>query len=65
MLSGTAVSVNPPVSVSQNSPAAQTHNEKSDGCEVTLVPHILDVVPDHLHKSSAHKEGLPMGEGGH
>lgn len=41
------------------SPAAHSQDEESDGCEVTLVPHILDVAPHPLeHKGAAHKEGL-------
>lgn len=61
--SGAAVSVHPPVSESEESPAAQSQNEESDGCEITLVPHILDVVPHPLeHKGTASKEGLSTGE---
>lgn len=41
-----------------DSPATKTHNEEKDGCEVTLVPHILDIVPHHLHNGVAYKEAL-------
>lgn len=57
--SGAAANVNPCVSVSEESPAAQTQSEEAEGCEVTLVPHVLDVVPHTLeHIRIANKEGL-------
>ena len=55
--SGSVVGIHP--LVSEKSPAAQSQNEESDGCEITLVPHILDVVPHPLeYEGTAHKEGL-------
>lgn len=49
----------------EESPAAQTQSEESDGREVTLVPHILDVVLHPLeNKVTAHKEGLSTREKG-
>lgn len=57
--SGAMISADPPVTVSEESPAAESQSEESDGCEVALVPHILDVVPHPLkHKGAAHEEGL-------
>lgn len=57
--SGAMISADPPVTVSVESPAAESQSEESDSCEVALVPHILDVVPYPLkHKGAAHEEGL-------
>jgi len=40
-------------------PAAQSQSEENNGCEITLVPHVLDVSPHHLeYGGAAHKEGL-------